>query len=71
MQTDPSLWARPLVNVPDLAAFEHARVHDVRTHQRGLHTFHPLGQQLVGQRLVEAHRSELAGTVILKEKAPV
>lgn len=59
------------VNLPDLAAFEHARVHDIRTHQRGLHTLHLLGQQLVGQRLVEAHCSKFTGTVILKEKHPL
>lgn len=58
------------VNPPDLAAFEHARVHDVRTHQGGLHAVQLLGQQFVGQRLVEAHRGELTGAVVLKAKRP-
>lgn len=54
-----------LSNLPDFAAFKHARVHNVGTHEGGLHPLHLLGQQLVGQRLVEAHRPKLAGAVIL------
>lgn len=52
-------------DLPDFAAFKHARVHNVGTHEGGLHSLHLLSQQLVGQGLVEAHRRKLTGAVIL------
>ena len=55
------------VGVPDLAAFKHARVHDVGAHEGRLHSFELVGQQLVGQRLVEAHCGKFTGTVILSQ----
>lgn len=55
------------VGVPDLAAFKHARVHDIGAHEGHLHSVKLVGQQLVGQRLVEAHCGKLTGTIILSQ----
>lgn len=52
-------------DLPDFAAFKHARVHNVGTHEGGLYSLHLLSQQLMGQGLVEAHRRKLTGAVIL------
>lgn len=57
------------VGVPYLAAIKHACVHNIGAHKSCFHSFDLLGQQSMGQRLVEAHCSKLTGTVILsKEK---
>ncbi|TNN84389.1 hypothetical protein EYF80_005382 [Liparis tanakae] len=45
-------------------AFEHACVYNVRAHKGSLHSFNLLSQQLVCQRLVEAHCRKLTGTFI-------
>lgn len=55
------------VGVPDLAAFKHARVHDIGAHEGRLHSVELVRQQLVGQRLVEAHCGKLTGTIILSQ----
>ena len=50
---------------PYPAAFEHARVHQVGTHQRHLNAVLIRSLDLVAQRLVEADGPELTGAVIL------
>lgn len=60
---------RRFVDVPYLAAFEHARVDDVGAHESRLHSFDLLCQELVGQRLVKAHSRKLTGTVILSNQS--
>lgn len=73
--THHSFWTLTVydyyVGIPYLAAFKHARVHDVGTHKGCLHSFYLLRQQLVGQRLMEAHCSKLAGTVILPQRKSI
>lgn len=52
---------------PDLAAFKHAGVYDVRADQSGLDAVDFLCKQLVCQWLVETNGSKFTGAVILKE----
>lgn len=55
------------VDIPNLAAFKHACVHNIGAHKSSPHSLNLLSQQLVGQRLMEAHCSKLTGTVILSQ----
>lgn len=56
-----------VVDIPYFAALKHACVHDVGAHKSSLHSFNLISQQLMGQRLMEAHSSKLTGTVILSQ----
>lgn len=65
-KTRMTVWEY-FADLPNLAAFKHACVHDIGAHESRLNSLNLLGQQLVGQRLVEAHCSKLTGTVILSQ----
>lgn len=54
--------------LPYSASSEHARVHQVRTHQRHLDTVLLRSLDFVAQGLVEADGTELASAVILKPR---